>query len=305
VSEQPPCAPAPAKEGRDGIALRRILWACDFSFLSDSALRVVVPLARAFGAEVTALHVIPTTVPPGAGVPYPTNPAVPRAQLHHDVYAALERHADPARHASVPTHTALREGKPVDQILELAARLPADLIAVGTRGYGALERGLLGTVVESLLGRAACPVLAVPMLRHAPAGLPFKTVLWATDFSAHATLAERYAVSIAGRDRARLLLLHVVEGDPLDADRAQRKQAMRRLEETASDGTRAGCVTEAIVTTTSEVAHEVLRVAEERDADLVVMGVQGWRALHSIFYGSTAKRVIRDAHCAVLAVRRT
>jgi len=56
--------------------------------------------------------------------------------------------------------------------------------------------------------------------------------------------------------------------------------------------------------TAGSASREVLRIARERAAELVVMGVQGSSALHRLFFGSTTHRVVRDAPCAVLAVRR-
>lgn len=287
-----------------GIALRLILWGCDFSSCSTGALRFVIPLARAYGSDITALHVMPTTVPPGGEPASLTNPALLQPHLHHDVSVALDRYVGPAIEASVPTRIALREGKPVDEILGLAASLPADLIALGTHGHSGFERSVLGSVAEAILGRARCPVLVVPIRALPPSGPLFKTVIWATDFSSHATLAQQYALSFAAKSQARLLLLHVVEGDALRSDDERVREAEQRLQETVAAGRDAGCEAEAIVTNGS-ASREVLRIAGERGAALIVMGVHGSRAPHTLFFGSTAHRVVRDAQCAVLAVRRT
>jgi nucleotide-binding universal stress UspA family protein len=299
----PPGQPASSGEA-PGIALRHILWACDFSSCSVGAMRFVIPLARAYGSDITALHVMPTTVPPGAGAASLTNPALLLPHLHHDVSVSLNRCVGPAIGASVPTRIALREGKPVDEILGLAASLPADLIALGTHGQGAFARSVLGSVAEAILGRARCPVLAVPTRALPPSGPLFKTVLWATDFSSHATLARRYALRLAAKSHARLLLLHVVEGDTFLSDDERGREAQQRLHETVVAARDAGCEAEAMVTI-GRASREVLRIARERAADLVVMGIQGSHALHTLFFGSTAHRVVRDAPCAVLAVRRT
>lgn len=299
VLQFPPGHSASSGEAPE-IALREILWACDFSAGSAGALRFLIPLARAYGSAITALHVIPTTVPSGAGAASLTNPALLHPHLHHDASASLDRHVGPAIEASVPVRMALREGKPVDEILGLAARLPADLIALGTGGHSAIERLVLGSVAEKILGKARCPVLAVPARTLPPSSPLFKTVLWATDFSSHAALAHRYAVSLAVTSRARLLVVHAVEGG--DDERA--REAGQRLQEAVASSREAGCEVEAIVTTAG-AAPGVLQVARERAADLIVMGVQGSRALHTLFFGSTARRVVRDAPCAVLAVRRT
>lgn len=287
------------------IALRRILWACDLASGSTRVLQLVIPIARTYRSVITALHVLPATVPPSDGPEPLTSPALGLSHLRHDAAASLDRHVAPAVVASVPTRITLREGNPADEILDLAARLPADLIAIGTHRRNAFEPAARGTVGEAILGRARCPVLAVPAGAVLPSG-HFKTVLWATDFSAHAAMALRYALSLAARSHARLLLLHVVDGATFNTlvETERAREAAERLREVLAAGQAAGCEAEAIVTSGS-ASVEILRIAGERAAELLVMGVQGSRALHTLFVGSTAHRVVGEAPCGVLAVRRT
>jgi uncharacterized protein len=297
-------APGSSSDGGDpGLALRHILWACDFSGCSTGALRFAIPLARAFGSDITALHVMPTTVPPGVGAASLTNPALLQPHLHHDVSIALNRCVGPAAEASVSTRIALREGKPVEEVLALAESIPADLIALGTHGKRLFERSVLGSVAERILGRAHCPVLAVPtMARPTSGGL--QTILWATDFSSHAEGAQQWALAIARKSHARLLLLHVVEGDTLMTDAERVREAEERLQEPLAACREAGCPAEAIVVL-GGASREVERIARERAVDLIVMGVEGPHAVHRLFFGSTTHRTVRDAPCPVLAVRRT
>jgi hypothetical protein len=112
-------AATPGSSAREvpDVALRHILWACDFSGCSAGALRFVVPVARAFGSDITALHVIPPTLPGPASTVSLENPALLRPRLHHDVWVALSRHLRPAEDASLPVHIALRDGQPLDEIL--------------------------------------------------------------------------------------------------------------------------------------------------------------------------------------------
>lgn len=287
------------------IAIRRILWACDFSTGALDALRWVLPIAKAYQSEITALHVIPTTVPPGDGMLSLTNLALLRPHLHHDVSAAMDRYVAPAIAASVPITVTLREGKPVQEILDMAGSLPADLVVLGTHGRGALERSVIGSVAGAVLGRARCPVVTVPT--HAvPAsgvGMP-GTVLWATDFSACATAALRYALSIAAQGGADLVLVHVVEPNTLTDDRGRVREGEHRLREVAAANQVPGLSPERIVVFGS-ASLEILRIARERKAGLIVMGTHGSRTLHSILFGSTARRVMRDAPCPVLSLRRT
>jgi nucleotide-binding universal stress UspA family protein len=297
-------ATGPAAGEDPGVALRHLLWACDFSECSSGALRLAIPLARAFGSDITALHVMPTTFPPGAGAASLTNPNLLQPHLHHDVSEALGRYLGPAVGASLSTRIALREGKPVDEILALAASLPADLIVLGTHGTRAITHAVLGSVAEGVLGRARCPVLTVPTASSPEAGTRLETILLATDFSAHAAEAQRFALSIGARNHARLLLMHVVEGDTLMPDAGRVRAAEERLGEAMQACGAAGCPAEAIVILGS-ASRELARVARERAVDLIVMGVEGPHAVHRMFFGSTTHRVVRDAPCAVLAVRRS
>jgi nucleotide-binding universal stress UspA family protein len=287
------------------IAIRRLLWACDFSPGALDALRWVLPIAKAYQSEITALHVMPTTVPAGGGMLSFTNPALLQPHLHHDVSAALDRYVAPALAASVPARVTLREGKAVQEILGMAESLPADLIVMGTHGRGAFERSVIGSVAEAVLGRARCPVVTVPApgVPSSTAGMP-RTVLWATDFSAHATAALRYALSIAAKSGANLVLVHAVEPDTLADDRERVREGEQRLREIATGDQVPGRNVERMVVFGS-ASPEILRVARERKAGLIVMGTHGAPTLHSMLFGSTARRVIRDAPCPVLSLRRT
>src|SRR6185503_11296674 len=53
-------------------------------------------------------------------------------------------------------------GKPADALIELASSRTVDAIVIGTHGYGAVKHLLLGSVAESVLRRAMCPVITVP-----------------------------------------------------------------------------------------------------------------------------------------------
>ena len=49
--------------------------------------------------------------------------------------------------------------------------------------------------------------------------------------------------------------------------------------------------------------REILRVARERDARVIVMGVHGRSAVDRFFFGSTANQVVRTASCPVLTLK--
>jgi nucleotide-binding universal stress UspA family protein len=58
-----------------------------------------------------------------------------------------------------------------------------------------------------------------------------------------------------------------------------------------------------MILATGKPYHEILRVARERDAHLIVLGVHGRNAIDRLFFGSTANHVVRTATCPVLTLR--
>jgi len=141
--------------------------------------------------------------------------------------------------------------------------------------------------------------------------IPFTRILCAVDFSDSSRPALDYATSLARESKAALTLTHVIETRPLYYDfsppmaidlTAWIEEARTRLRQMVPDGVRSSCsVTEVVREGTSY--REILAIANERDADLIVLGVRGRGAVDLFFFGSTTHHVIREARCAVLTVR--
>jgi nucleotide-binding universal stress UspA family protein len=138
-----------------------ILHPTDFSDHSGFAFRLACALARDYEARLVLLHV---TLPPiiiyGDGA-VATEPWVVLAEAREKLQK-LEVHAHHVRVESL-----VMEGDPVEMILRAARETHSDLIVMGTHGRTALARLLLGSVAESVLRQAPCPVLTVkPTARH-------------------------------------------------------------------------------------------------------------------------------------------
>jgi nucleotide-binding universal stress UspA family protein len=292
------------------IEIRRILCACDFSGYSGRALKQAVRIAAPFGSTVVALHVIPGSLPAVARGGAITNPALLDPEARDRTQARLRRFVASAGPA-VRVEVEVREGAPAQVILQCAAELRADLLVVGSHGRGGFEKWVLGSVTERVLRKARCPVLTVPARGALPAGPAlFGTVLWATDFSGAATAALPYGVALAGPDRARLLLVHVTShapqpgppGAPPDLATELQQRAREWLCGAVPEDARRRLAVEAIVTA-GKAHREIVRIAAEAGAQLIVMGAQGADALDHLIFGSTAQRVLRSAPCPVLTVR--
>jgi nucleotide-binding universal stress UspA family protein len=138
--------------------------------------------------------------------------------------------------------------------------------------------------------------------------IPMKIILHPTDFSKPSEYALRFACALARDYEARLILLHVVEppvyyGElgmtvPLPADFHESLQD--RLERLVPADV--GIPVEAIQIEGS-ASTEILRVADERHCNLIVLGTHGRTGLSRVLLGSVAEDIIRHSHIPVLTLK--
>jgi nucleotide-binding universal stress UspA family protein len=138
--------------------------------------------------------------------------------------------------------------------------------------------------------------------------LPIRTVLHPTDFSDQSDLAFRLACSLAHDYGARLILLHVAEPPvaayemgilipppTIDLDLLRRKlQKMHSRDPKTSVEYRLE---------QGDAATEILRVADEINSDVIVLGTHGRTGLGRLLMGSVAEQVLRRAHCPVVTAK--
>lgn len=293
-----------------------ILCPVDLSESSGHALNHALALARSCRARLTVMEAAwggPPVMeyPVGASIPPPL--LLPRQleNLRDELQLFVERDNT----AGVKIDIVVREGPVVPMILEVARTTGADLIVIGTHGRSGFERLLLGSVAERTLRKAACAVMTVPPAdRTAMPGRDTRSIVCAIDFSPVSLKALAYALSLRKELQATLLLTYVFDGPAarlmsggvtLETSTYTQKvqddtrTALRAL---VPNDARAGCQTEEIVTI-GRPHEEIVRLARERDADLIVMGVHGRSALNLALFGSTANQVVRHASCPVVTVR--
>jgi len=136
--------------------------------------------------------------------------------------------------------------------------------------------------------------------------MKFKHVLCAVDFSELSTEAFDTALELAQPLKADLHVLHVIEPDPALPEVSVQIQekalaAMDALVSPAMENVRDIQITTEI--TTGNAATEILNCAHERNVELIVMGTQGLTLPGDTIVGGTARQILDDAPCSVMAVR--
>ncbi|MCO4772378.1 MAG: universal stress protein [Deltaproteobacteria bacterium] len=149
-----------------------------------------------------------------------------------------------------------------------------------------------------------------------------KRILVPSDFSECSERALLTALAFAIRFDSEVHLLHVTDRPgskayeaneataekmaALETDENALKQAYesaadRAEEETGLPGLKDKAVH--FIVSGGDPAEEIVRVAEEVHADLIVLGTHGRTSVKDFFVGSTAERVVKRANCAVLAIK--
>ena len=132
-----------------------ILVAVDGSTHSQRAVEQAVDLARSEGARLTLVSV---GVPPAIGWPTPYHPTA--AELAEAALGVVHDAASQVP-SDVPVSTAVRLGRPADEIVKRAKEGHHDLIVMGARGRGAAASLLLGSVSHAVLNQGPEAVLIV------------------------------------------------------------------------------------------------------------------------------------------------
>jgi len=147
----------------------------------------------------------------------------------------------------------------------------------------------------------------------------FKKILVTTDFSEAGDHAIAHAFRMAADHGAEVVLCHVVEmvvapnplyahyypTDLLNPELRQRAEndAHQALRERVPKAVPLSSVAHTTLVVHGTPADEIVRVAQDQGADLIVIATHGHTGLKHLFMGSVAERVIRHVHCPVLVVR--
>jgi nucleotide-binding universal stress UspA family protein len=286
------------------VSLRNILFATDFSAVSENALRYAEVIARRYGSKIFAAHVIT----PESYALAPPETWVSASNVLEDA-ARKEIHDLGLRLAAFPHQVLLLHGEIWETLASVIDNHQIDLMVIGTHGRTGFEKLLLGSVAEQIFRQASCPVLTVgpKATGRVPYELDPRSILYATDFSPESLAAAPYAISLAEEYQAKLTFLHVMQEarGPLDATQAAVAEKTEQLKHLIPQEAGLWCHPEYLVRFGAP-ADRILDVAFDQGAGLIVLGTRSARghvvaATHT--QRATAHKVVAHAKCPVLTVR--
>jgi len=297
---------------------RNILLPTDFTTHARAALKYAAAFAHSGGGRVILFSVQSAKVPanlltlPERIFEEQDNKWL--LQVRAEVLSLL---ADPLFNG-LEVEPVIVEGEPAPAIAKAVRDYDIDLVTVVTHGRKGLSRALWGSTAEEIIAEAPCPVLTIRPPQHDfvehrgdRSELRLNRILLATNFRpssvaatqvanqlANQTGAELHAVSVIG-DYLEQIAVMFPEGG-LNALTRLRNYIQERMGQLSrGDGPRA-------------IPHigegrpyeEIVRLAAETDADLIVIGT----SVHASLFGGTPvlgaeiERVVRNAPCPVLCV---
>lgn len=206
---------------------------------------------------------------------------------------------------------------------ELAEELGAGLVVVGSRGYGALRRALMGSVSLSLIHHAHCPVLVVRSReereesgdeRHP--GISAGAILAAYDGSAESERASGAGAELAGAFEAEFHLASVVDmsqvipyaptyariGWEEEIEKAE-EETYKRLEEASDRIESSSGVRPTLHVLNGQPSAELVRLGDEIGAGLILVGSRGRGGIKRALLGSVSTSVAQHAGGSVLVFR--
>lgn len=286
-----------------------ILIGTDLSDL-DRLMPYVLAEAAETGARLVLLHVLATRASLSAdasGMPYYD----PEGALEF-AEKALMPWCEQARACGIRCDALVREGSATEQIAAAARQFQADRVVVGTRSRSKLGKLLLGSVAEQVLRSVNLPVITVGPEAHLAvetqvAGKAQRLVLHATSLRETSRPSAALAFQIADSLGARLVLLHVLppgdgnerSGMPAGMDSLALDE-LRKL--AAETGAGASWSVEPVVMH-GNPSVEILAVAAERRASLIVLGATQRSAFENLTRDRTVYRVLAHARCPVMTLR--
>jgi nucleotide-binding universal stress UspA family protein len=277
--------------------IESILFPTDFSDYSNRAFGYAASLAEAFGARLIMMHIEEFLE---------SDPANPEHS-----FAALEQFKGVLETERI----VLRGHAPYKHILDLSRDKNCDLIVMATHGRNVLSQFFLGgSVAEEVARFSTTPVFVVKV---DPSDAPekyigrLKEILFPTDLSEASARAFPHAVQFAQKFETKLFAMHVIDDESLafykskgiDRDAPDVKERVERLLRDFITSLPGGDSVTSFHIADGRAETEIERFAEQQGADLIVLATHGHSGLQEDVMGSTTERIIRRAHCPVLAVR--
>ncbi|HSE83409.1 MAG TPA: universal stress protein [Thermodesulfobacteriota bacterium] len=284
--------------------INKILWASDGSKNSNEALKCVELLAAKFKASVIGLNVIDTYY----------NVVEILSSDEKDKFSdwidetlksnegkKLKVIADNFTAKKIGFQIKIETGIPHREILRIARGEKVDLVALGKDRT--IDRFILGGTAIKVIRQSPIPVLIPGEIGKC---MDIKRILVPIDISHGSLTPLKYALGLSKRFDAVVYLLNIVEVGRFDflPEVVERitESSLGKIEEDIREAKLEGKM-ETYVRVAKNAWVGIVKFADQKNIDLIVMTTFGGTKFREEFIGSIAEKVIQEAHCPVIVMR--
>jgi nucleotide-binding universal stress UspA family protein len=279
---------------------RKVLVAFDGSESSKNALRQAIKLARAEKSWIKLVAVVPSY----EGDIDLTGVRDVAEAIEGPARKYLAEAVDIAQAEGAAVITNIEQGEAYERIVDVASAENCDIIVMGRRGRGRLNKAFMGSVTARVIGHSDRDVLVIAR----DSSLGWNKILLPTDGSKWSEAAAGHAIDFAksyGGELKAVSVVDVTEEFSVQAPDIVEKLVQNCkavLEVVRKKAEAAGVKVETFIR--EGESHEVITgLATEVGADIIVMGSHGRTGLKRLLMGSVTEKVIGHATCPVLVVR--
>lgn len=280
----------------------KILFPTDFSPESRQALEFSLRLLGIQQGEVLVQHVVRDYF--GKHSHWTTLFDIHEMQKYMDMFVDTEMGKLP-KPDGLTFRNVLSKGRPGEAIAETADKEKVDLIVMGPSE---------GVVTSEVIRTATHPVLSIPAKTSADTAKKLQRIVVGTDFSEHSKNVVRYALGLKEScGLEEVFLVHAIEvGEAMKFTIRQRHflNAEEKIMEWATNELENLTPHEYVkdpsvhrIVEDGDAAEIITRIANSKDAGLVVMGSHGHNAVGRFFVGPTTEKVLSEMRQPVLTLR--
>ncbi len=298
--------------------IKKIVWATDGSNEAEDALKYAVYLAKEYSAEISGVYVSTKKVNSLSSDFY---------QLMQELFNDLDKTEKKEFEANFTstksklksqgvrfTGTILR-GEAASKIVSFIHKEKADLVVIGTRGHGLIDKMLIGSTTLKVLKKSRIPVFAFKKSERKRASI--KNILVPVDVFQHKGHALEYAADLATTLNAKIhvvysirLARHIYAVPSIlnELIKHTKAELIKRVEEIKlKHRLRGGDASELRIST--QVLHGVnpaiaiTDYASSKNIDLIVINMHSRSGIKKLILGSITEKIVRSSHCSTLVVR--
>ena len=285
------------------IAVKRILFATDFSDASLKALPVLANIAHKYGSHVYLSHIwtpLPYTMVSAEAVSALENQQTSEAK---EKVIAIQRRKELA---DIPSSVLVTGGDPATELDQFISDYNIDLVVLGTHGRTGFKHLVMGSVAEELFRNLRCPVLTLgPHIAERFATTEtIKHILFPSDLSRESKAVFPYVASLASEYSSAITFLHVLPRETgSNPDAAHLAEPLRRrMEDTFITHISPRCPADFLMDF-GDPAERILARAKELNADLIAFGTHSAPEIATHLRNTVAYKVVVGAECPVLTYR--